>query len=211
MSTQRSPRKKVYPKNLCEKWWCGGSRAWKPQGQTDQSVCGGRTEIGGKMMFRGFSIWIDQDDLDWRLGRMKIWRTVMNSTLDWICSIQTVPQYKCEVGSLVCGWWFACACSVVKLYLLLYDPMDCSPPGSSAHCILQARILWWVAISSSRGSSWPRDWTCISCTGRQILNHWATWLVTRYLFRTFLNTILGQKNKPYEPWLSVNLPSYLLL
>ena len=47
--------KEVYPKNLCEKWWRGGSRAWKPQGQTDQSICGGRTEIGGKMMF---GVWI---------------------------------------------------------------------------------------------------------------------------------------------------------
>ena len=43
------------------------------------------------------------------------------------------------------------------------DPMDCSPPGSSAHEILQLRILEWVAISFSRGSSWPRDWTCLSC------------------------------------------------
>ena len=38
---------------------------------------------------------------------------------------------------------------------MLCDPMDCSPPGSSAHGILQARILEWVAISSSRGSSHP--------------------------------------------------------
>ena len=40
--------------------------------------------------------------------------------------------------------------------------------------ILQARILVWVAISFSRGSSWPRDWTVVSCIGRQILYHWAT-------------------------------------
>ena len=40
--------------------------------------------------------------------------------------------------------------------------MVCSPPGSSVHVISQARILDWVAISSSRGSSWPRDWTYIS-------------------------------------------------
>ena len=39
----------------------------------------------------------------------------------------------------------------------LWDPMDCSPPGSSAHGISQTRILEWVAISSSRGSSRPRD------------------------------------------------------
>ena len=53
--------------------------------------------------------------------------------------------------------------------------MDCSPPGSSVHGISQARILEWVAISFSRGSSRPRDQTCISCIGRRILYHWATW------------------------------------
>ena len=52
--------------------------------------------------------------------------------------------------------------------------MGCSPPGSSVHGISQARILEWVAISSSRGSSQPRDWIHISYTGRQILYHWAT-------------------------------------
>ena len=45
----------------------------------------------------------------------------------------------------------------------LYDPTDCSLPGSSVHGILQARILQWVAMPSSRGSSQPRDWTPVSC------------------------------------------------
>ena len=49
---------------------------------------------------------------------------------------------------------------VAKSCLTLCDPMDCSPPGSSVHGILQIRILEWVAISSSRGSPQPRDWTC---------------------------------------------------
>ena len=49
------------------------------------------------------------------------------------------------------------------------------PPSSSVHGILQARILEWVAISFYRGSSQPRNWTCISCTGRRILYHLATW------------------------------------
>ena len=56
----------------------------------------------------------------------------------------------------------------------LCDPMDCSPPGSSVHGILQARILEWVAIPFSRGSSQARDQTCVSyvsCIGRQALNH----------------------------------------
>ena len=66
----------------------------------------------------------------------------------------------------------------LQLYLTLCDPMDCSPPGSSVHGILQARILEWVAMPFFRGSSWPRDWThvyCISCFSRQILYHWDTW------------------------------------
>ena len=41
---------------------------------------------------------------------------------------------------------------------------DCSPPGSSVHGILQARILEWVAISFSRGASWPKNWTQVSRT-----------------------------------------------
>ena len=45
----------------------------------------------------------------------------------------------------------------------LCDPMDCSPPGSTVHGILQARILEWVAMPSSRGSSHSRDGTCVSC------------------------------------------------
>ena len=49
------------------------------------------------------------------------------------------------------------------------NPMDGSPPGSSVHEIFQERILEWVAISFSRGSSQPRDCTQVSCTVRQIL------------------------------------------
>ena len=55
--------------------------------------------------------------------------------------------------------------SVAQSCPTLCHPMDCSPPGSSAHGILQARILEWVAISFSRGSFRPKDWTHVSCTG----------------------------------------------
>ena len=50
-----------------------------------------------------------------------------------------------------------------QLCLILFDLMDCSPPGSSVHGILQAQILEWVAFSSSRGFSPPRDQTGVSC------------------------------------------------
>ena len=55
---------------------------------------------------------------------------------------------------------------VKSMIQLLCNPMDFTPPGSSVLGISQARILEWVAISSSRGSSWPRDWTRVSCIGK---------------------------------------------
>ena len=57
---------------------------------------------------------------------------------------------------------------------ILCDPVDCSLPGSSIHGILQARILEWVAISFSRGSSRPRDQTQVSRIGGRRFNLWAT-------------------------------------
>ena len=57
--------------------------------------------------------------------------------------------------------------------------MDCIPPGSSVHGISQVRILDWVAVSFSRGSSQPRDQTGVSYIGRRILYHWATKKVFR--------------------------------
>ena len=55
-----------------------------------------------------------------------------------------------------------CTSEVAQSCPTLCDPGDCSPPGSSVHGILQARILEWVAISFSRGSSGPRDRTPVS-------------------------------------------------
>ena len=68
-----------------------------------------------------------------------------------------------------------CVCSVTWSCLTLCNSMDCRPPGSSVHGILQARMPEWVAISFYRGTSQPRDWTLvsdISSTGRQVLYHY---------------------------------------
>ena len=62
------------------------------------------------------------------------------------------------------------ACSVV-CYSLQPHVLDCNPPSSSVHGISQARMLEWVAISSSKGSFRPRDQACVSRIGRQILYH----------------------------------------
>ena len=87
-------------------------------------------------------------------------------------------------------------CSVAKSCLILCDPMDCSQPGSSVHGISQARLLDWVAISSSRGSSrlnYRTCVSCISCIGRRVLHHRATWEA---------HTILGSVPVSY----SVDIP-----
>ena len=58
----------------------------------------------------------------------------------------------------------------------LCDPMDYSPPGFSVHGIFQARILERVVMPSARGSSWPRDWShisCVSCIADRFFTHWA--------------------------------------
>ena len=60
--------------------------------------------------------------------------------------------------SSACAW-----SSIAKLCLTLCNPMDCSPPGSFVHGTFQARILEWVAISSSKEPSQPRDWTWVFC------------------------------------------------
>ena len=64
-------------------------------------------------------------------------------------------------------WWTlddVCVCMLVTQSCLTFcDPVNCSPPASFVQAILQARILEWVAISFSRGSSQPRDQTWVSC------------------------------------------------
>ena len=62
----------------------------------------------------------------------------------------------------------------IQWCLILCDPTDCSPPSSSVHGILQARILKWVAILFSKGSSWPRDWTWILRIAGRFFTIWAT-------------------------------------
>ena len=68
----------------------------------------------------------------------------------------TEEYFSCQI---LCPWVHA---KLLQSCPTLCDPMDCTPPGSSVHRMLQVRILEWVAMPSSRGSSWPKDQTCIS-------------------------------------------------
>ena len=64
--------------------------------------------------------------------------------------------------------------SVAQSCPTLCHPMNCSPAGFSVYGILQARILEWIAIPFSRGSSWPRDWTQVSCIAGSFFTIWTT-------------------------------------
>ena len=90
----------------------------------------------------------------------------------WISALHRRRRWTAVMAS-----WSMCMCILSRfshVRLFLFEPMDCSPPGTSIHGILQARILEWVAMPSSRGSSQPRDQICISyvcCICRQVLYH----------------------------------------
>ena len=78
---------------------------------------------------------------------------------------EQLSHHACVLSHFSCLWLF------VTLWTWI-------PPGASVHGILQARILVWVAMPSSRGSSLPRDGTqvsYVSCIGRRVLYHWVTW------------------------------------
>ena len=84
----------------------------------------------------------------------------------------------CVCGCVCVCLRCVCVCVCAQSCLTLCDPKDCRWPDSSVRGIFQARILEWVAISYSRGSSQPRDRThisCVSCTGRWVLQDWTTW------------------------------------
>ena len=88
----------------------------------------------------------------------------LTPTLSILFQIQKVICYRLRSGLCVC----------VQSCPTLCNPIDYSLPDSSVHGILQARTLEWVAISSSRGSSWPRDRTQIPCIAGRRFTLWAT-------------------------------------
>ena len=87
--------------------------------------------------------------------KKKVLRLKILTLLQWSGTEPTIPpRFACI--------YLSCRCMHAQSYLTLCDPMNCSPPGSSVHGILQARILEWVAIPLSGVSSPPRDQTWVS-------------------------------------------------
>ena len=86
------------------------------------------------------------------------------------------------------NFFIICMSKVTQSCPTLCDPMDCSLPGFSVHGIFQARVLEWVAISFSRGSSQPRDWTQVSLIVGK-------WLYSQAHSFIYLGNILPNQNE----------------
>ena len=84
---------------------------------------------------------------------------------------EILDLWNCVANGVI---WALLVSEVTQSCPTLCNPVDCSLPGSSLHGILQARILEWVAISFSRGSSQPRDRTRVSHIADRRFNCWAT-------------------------------------
>ena len=134
--------------------------------------------------------------MDWSLQGSSIHGNFQAKVLEWVAisfsrgssQPRDWSQVSLTVGRRFTIWAtrevtdICCCCLVAQLCPTLCDPMDCSPPGSSLHGILQARILEWVVIFFSRGSLWPRDWThCLL----HALHWWADSLPTEPLGKPF--------------------------
>ena len=105
----------------------------------------------------------------WTVARQAHWDCMRRFCKD-------LNQFILKTLASIAQWIIACVCMKLSCFsrVWLCNPVDCSPPGSSVYGILQARKLEWVAMPCSRGSSWPRNWTCVSyvsCIGRQFLYH----------------------------------------
>ena len=117
----------------------------------------------------------------------------MDQCYSSVLQLSFIWQAKKNTSLVAWGWNWKVK---VKLCPTLCDPVDCSLPGSSIHVIFQARVLEWVAISFSRRSSWPRDWTWASCI---IGRHFTVW-ATRHEGRSTQKTWREEK-PPAQFWL----------
>ena len=110
-----------------------------------------------------------------------------NQRAEWLQIPKNIELRQKQDNVLETSWpadLFVCVL-VVQSYLTLCNPMDCNWPGSSVHGILKARILEWVAVAFSKGSSQPRDWTWVSCMADRFLTIWATKEAPFYIIQFF--------------------------
>ena len=117
--------------------------------------------------------------------------------LEWVAILfsrgSSRPRDQTQVYCIAGLFFIKCVhAKSLESFLTLCNPMDHSPPGSSVHGIIQARILEWVAISFSRVSSWlrsPTNVSSISCIGKWIIYCCATWETHGNVLRSRKNPI----------------------
>ena len=140
-----------------------GKRRWKTKAQSENSVTAQKCAVTTQPSFLQQSGCAQVLAKWWKVMMIALpvnhqLRTKMWSILS-LRKIREIYQAFLAKSSKICwveNWLSDCisrVCSVMQSCPTLYDPTDCSLPGSSVHGILQARILAWVAVPSSRGSS----------------------------------------------------------
>ena len=127
----------------------------------------GRLKAGGEGEDKGWWTdgwmdgwwWLDGiiDSRDMSLSKLQ---EIVKDRKAWLAAVHGVAKNQTRMSDWTTKWSES---EVAQSCLTLWDTMDCSLPGSSIHGIFQARILEWVAISFSRRSFRPRDWTQVSC------------------------------------------------
>ena len=142
------------------RWWLSGKESiWKAGDTGDSGLIPG----SGRSPEEGNGNWLQYSHLKNPMNR-GAWRATVHGVAKsrtWQRLISLLQDFESES-------------EVAQSCLTCCDPKDCSLPGFSIHGIFQARTLEWVAISFSRGSSWPRDWTQVSCTAGRWFPFWAT-------------------------------------
>ena len=150
-------------------WFLGQEDPLEKGMATHCSILAWRTR--GQRSLAGYSPWGCKSQT--QLKQLNTYKAYMYVLCIYIIYITLLLLFPHFTYSLYC----ACVPSRPVVSDSLWPPVDCSPPGFSVHEILQAGVLEWVAMPSSRGSVPPRDWTqvsCVSCIGRRIRYPWAT-------------------------------------
>ena len=147
--------------HIVEPFWVGKGPKQKNSGGRQQGMVAWK--------WHQVLAWKWQQVLAWKWQQVPAWTKALLPT-SWVNLDKSTGSSKSHFER---KW----KVSVTQSCLTLCNPMNCSPLGSSVYGILQSRILEWVAISSFRGSSGPRDWNCISwgsCIADRFFTIWAT-------------------------------------